>query len=214
MYTQDYDERLPVMFMYCRDDKGKQITCRPNAMGTAAAGGWNSVGYYWHEQVLPYIRSEAVLICSEANRAALNPMCMPYGFNFFWLGNDNVLPGNPHFAVPMAAIQAPTETVLIVDGRGRPSGASDVAYCKTVQAVLNQPCADCLNEGGGSFVYGHRANPTSLGQPYLVSQRHAGGANAVFVDGHAKTMKFHALNDCNNWWDGNGADGPCRKGAK
>jgi prepilin-type processing-associated H-X9-DG protein len=50
--------------------------------------------------------------------------------------------------------------------------------------------------------------------PYLVSQRHAAGANAVFVDGHAKNMRYHLLADCNNYWDGNGADGPCRKGAK
>jgi prepilin-type N-terminal cleavage/methylation domain-containing protein/prepilin-type processing-associated H-X9-DG protein len=221
MYTQDYDERLPVTFLYCLDAKGKPVTCGSDVTVTATTGGFQQIfgppiGHYWNEQVLPYIRNEATLLCPEAQRSALNAACLPYGYNWFWLGNDRVSPSSPHYSIPLASVQVPTETVLIVDARGRPTDTGDRVACQQVQAFINQPCADCLNEGGRGYIFGYRANPTSLSAAYPtpVAKRHFGRPNAVFVDGHAKNMQFNVLDDCNNWWDGNGADGPCRKGMK
>jgi prepilin-type processing-associated H-X9-DG protein len=49
---------------------------------------------------------------------------------------------------------------------------------------------------------------------YEPSKRHFGGSDVVFVDGHAGWMRFEVLNNCNNFWDGRGVAGECRKGAR
>jgi prepilin-type N-terminal cleavage/methylation domain-containing protein/prepilin-type processing-associated H-X9-DG protein len=198
MYTQDYDERLPSMFMYCRDAKGKSFACR-QAGGSGIL--WNTVGYYWHEVVYPYIKNESMLLCPEAPNAQLNPECLPYGYNWFWLGNDNAAVGAWNHSVSTARVDAPAETIMIVDGRGRPAGRGERV---------------CWTEEGIQGIYAHRVNPTSLGggNIYLPSKRHSGGANAVFVDGHARLMKYPVINDCNNYWDGKGVAGDCRKGMR
>jgi prepilin-type N-terminal cleavage/methylation domain-containing protein/prepilin-type processing-associated H-X9-DG protein len=203
MYTQDYDERLPAMF------RNMGFAFRPNA-GFNQRTGWHTNGLYWHEQIYPYMKNEDILLCAEAGSAALNPFCLPYGYNFWWLGSDFAgapsYPGN----ASLASIEYPAETVAVADSRGRPTTASDRNSCNSRRAAgFNQPCADCID---GANIYAHRVNPESLGYAYLPSARHFRNANAAFVDGHAKAMKFEILNNCNNYWDGKGASGACRRG--
>jgi prepilin-type N-terminal cleavage/methylation domain-containing protein/prepilin-type processing-associated H-X9-DG protein len=202
MYLQDYDERFPRFF---REVKG----WNPSA-GFSRDTGWNSSGYYWHEAILPYIKNHDTLLCQEA-QGALNPFCLPYGWNWGFV-HDNSLAEYPF----------PAETLVIADGRGRLTQASDRSFCQKIQATIRQPCADCLDDG--KYIYGHGLVPPAaaakdsvsvdLAANWSVSPRHQGKANVVFMDGHAKAMDAVTLNRCNNPWDGDGFAGDCRVGSK
>jgi prepilin-type N-terminal cleavage/methylation domain-containing protein/prepilin-type processing-associated H-X9-DG protein len=202
MYIQDYDERFPKYFRTIKN-------YNPSA-GYSAATGWNTSGYYWHESLLPYIKNQETLLCKEA-QGALNPFCLPYGWNWAFI-HDTSLADYPY----------PAETLVIADGRGRLTQASDRTFCKAIQAKINQPCADCLDED--KYIYGDGLVPPSaavndpakvnMNSNWLVSPRHQGKASLVFMDGHAKAMDAVTINSCNNYWDGDGAAGPCRVGSK
>jgi prepilin-type N-terminal cleavage/methylation domain-containing protein len=206
MYAQDFDERFPAFYIECKG-------CRPNAQYNPQTG-WEPNGYYWHELVLPYIKNEQILLCPEA-QANLTPFCLPYGWNQSWLDFR-----------PIADVEYPAETIMISDGRGRPTAPADrkYAWCK-----WNNPCADCIEQG--KYIYAHQVHPGSayakhnkfgelpvpsvdLYAGYPPSERHFGNSSTVLVDGHAKAMKFREISACNNWWDRRGKDGPCRTGYK
>jgi prepilin-type N-terminal cleavage/methylation domain-containing protein/prepilin-type processing-associated H-X9-DG protein len=201
MYVQDHDERFPRFY---RMVKG----WNPGA-GHSRDTGWSPEGYYWHEAILPYIRNHDTLLCREA-QGALNPFCLPYGWNRAYV-HDNSLAEYPF----------PSETLVIADGRGRLSTPDDRRTCSKIQATINQPCADCIDEG--RYIYGHGLVPPSaaarnpqsvnLNVNWVVSPRHHGKANLVFMDGHARAVNAGTVNRCNNYWDGDGIAGDCRVGA-
>jgi prepilin-type N-terminal cleavage/methylation domain-containing protein/prepilin-type processing-associated H-X9-DG protein len=202
MYTQDWDERFPRFF--------REIAGWNPQAGFSRDTGWNSSGYYWHEAILPYIKNHDTLLCQEA-QGALNPFCLPYGWNWAYV-HDNSSAEYPY----------PSETLLIADGRGRLTGASDRTFCNKIKAQINQPCADCIDEGKHIYAHGlvppaaAAANPNNVNlvANWSVSPRHQGKASVVFMDGHAKAVDAATVNRCNNTWDGDGIAGDCRVGAK
>jgi prepilin-type N-terminal cleavage/methylation domain-containing protein/prepilin-type processing-associated H-X9-DG protein len=203
MYIQDYDERFPRFYRAIPN-------YNPNA-GYSYDTGWNKGGYYWHEAIYPYIKNYQSLLCTEA-QGALNPFCLPYGWNWGFVHDNSI-----------AEFEYPSETLLIVDGKGRLSSAKDVAGCTArQQAGFVGPCANCLDEG--KYIYGHGIVPPAvaatspdkvdLNAKYSVSGRHFGKANIVFMDGHVSSKDAVEVNKCNNYWDGDGISGACRVGTK
>lgn len=193
MYTQDYDDHFPRWF--------RQIPKWNPGAGFSMQTGWHTDGYYWHEAILPYIRNYDTLLCPSA-QGALNPFCLPYGWNRAYV-HDNSQVEYPY----------PAETILIADGRGRLTLPADRSTCKTIQARINQPCADCIDEG--RYIYAHIVVPSSAtASDYPVSGRHQGKAGLLFMDGHVRSVDAAAVNACNNYWDGDGLAGDCRKGAR
>jgi prepilin-type N-terminal cleavage/methylation domain-containing protein/prepilin-type processing-associated H-X9-DG protein len=201
MYIQDYDEKFPKFFRLIPNYNPKA--------GHTPQSGWNASGYYWHEAILPYIKNYQTLLCLQAPMGALNSYCLPYGWSWAFVHDNSI-----------AEFQFPAETLLIVDGRGRPTIASDRASCNALKAAgYPWPCADCL-EGG--YNYGHGIIPpatyatdpakVNLNAGYSVSDRHFGKANIVFMDGHVASRDAVEVNRCNNYWDGDGIGGPCRVG--
>jgi prepilin-type N-terminal cleavage/methylation domain-containing protein/prepilin-type processing-associated H-X9-DG protein len=202
MYVQDWDERFPRFF--------REIPNYNPKAGFSRDTGWHASGYYWHEAILPYIKNHDTLLCQEA-QGALNPFCLPYGWNWAYI-HDNSLAEYPF----------PAETLVIADGRGRLTGPNDRSFCQKIQAQINQPCADCIDEG--KYIYGHglvppaaaATNPNNvrLDANWSVSPRHQGKASIVFMDGHAKAVDAATVNRCNNYWDGDGIAGDCRVGTR
>jgi prepilin-type N-terminal cleavage/methylation domain-containing protein/prepilin-type processing-associated H-X9-DG protein len=202
MYTQDYDERFPRFF---REMPGFRPTSTYNQ-----SSGFHPGGLYWHEAILPYIKNQTSLLCQQA-QGALNPFCLPYGWNWAFVHDNS-----------SAEYPFPAETLVIADGRGRLTAASDRSFCTKNQAAIGSVCADCLDEG--KYIYGHGLVPPAaaatkpesvrLDANWSISPRHQGKGNVVFMDGHAKAMDAETLNRCNNWWDGDGSAGDCRVGAK
>jgi len=207
LYAQDYDERLPRFFRLIPN-------VRP-AAGYSYETGWHKDGFYWHESIFPYIKNVQTLLCPEA-QGALNPFCLPFGWNWAWVHDSS-----------LAEFLFTTETVLVVDGKGRLTTEADRRFCNSIQAVINQPCADCIEEG--RYIYGHGIIPPSafanggmpgtsppavvnLNQGYRVGIRHQGGANVLYLDSHAKWVRQERLVQCNNLWDALGESPPCRVG--
>jgi len=200
MYAQDYDEKYPKFF--------RSVPNYNPTAGNTAATGWNAAGYYWHESIYPYIKNYQSLLCTEV-QGGLSPYCLPYGWNWAYVHDNS-----------MAQYEYPAETLLIVDGKGRPTSAGDRTTCTAKKAAGFQgPCADCLD---GDGIYGHGLIPpaaaatspanVNLAANYSASARHFGKANIVFMDGHVASQDAVEINKCNNYWDGDGAGGACRVG--
>ncbi len=70
MYSQDYDEKFTRFFT--------QINNVRPAANFDWKTGWNRNGFYWHENIFPYIKNYQSLLCQQA-QGRLNPFCLPYG---------------------------------------------------------------------------------------------------------------------------------------
>ena len=187
MYTQDYDETL-ISYRY--------IT--PN--------GSSSVG--WTETLQPYVKSRQMFVCPSARKVsgctptgndptyyppttpttASKPSFGSYGYNYYYLGRDGITGGVRYLVdFKLAAIQNPTETVL----------ANEVTGVWGVGPTYPPSYWDPPRTGACE------ASITTFRQQN--AQWHFDGTNIIFVDGHAKFMKYTQLGDSNG--DGTLDDG-------
>jgi len=156
MYTQDYDESNPISWCYAN----------------------NSTGYIWADAVLPYVKNLQVFGCpSSSTRIAnyatpnalgfinINRDTLGYAANVnYWGGSNGAGIACYHpMGQPMANIQKPAETVLLLDYYG----AFECAAETTISSAVTD---------GWNTVY-----------------RHNDMANVGFCDGHAKAMPRGAL---------------------
>lgn len=102
MYTQDYDERLPLA-------------------ATATQTGFLN----WHHLVDPYVKNKQVWVCPSTDlsiRDIYGNLVCHYGFNSYYL-NQNVDPNNVYTlnnasGISLAAVQRSSHTVMLADVRG------------------------------------------------------------------------------------------------
>ena len=165
MYTQDYDERLP-MYQF--------------------PGGTTTYGWQW--AMMPYLKSTQVLICPSAEKICdlsgasqnydptyANPNLGlgsgSYGYNYAYLGNYSGSAPNYTFA---------THTLAEVEVASRTVAFTEITGIMGTE-LINYP-TDWGNQ---------RSNQCTAGSPAgkQFATRHMGGNNVVFVDGHAKWMK-------------------------
>ena len=144
------------------------------------------------EMLYPYTKSTQIYSCPDGtihyhNNGATNQICNPntygnnngvmdYGYNAltqFNTGNAN----GDHANNPIASVDQPTETILLVDGQGDIAGNHFYNVWTTSETDVN-----------GSF-YGNQWNGSSDAQSYAPSNRHTDGANYLWYDGHVKFMK-------------------------
>lgn len=117
----------------------------------------------WWNQITPYVKNAQILVCpSVANTGA------GYGANL-----SHAMPCGSRFT--LAQIQRPAQTVGLLD-----SGLDGCASGAPVDGVESSSAwhAYCPGEACGNLMAGTGA-----------SARHNGGANGVFLDGHAKWHK-------------------------
>ncbi len=172
IYLQDYDERL-----FWRESKpGSSSISRT---GTVIPSGdyadyWHGV---WWNVIQPYIKNHQVLVCpsddapypSSDETATTNS------------GNTNVLRSyialRAAEALALAQVEMPVDTIVITDKWSHP---------------VNQPSKlisdSWIEPFNGDFDY----YPT-FGRMALAGDRHTGGTNCVFFDGHAKWLKGQAI---------------------
>jgi prepilin-type N-terminal cleavage/methylation domain-containing protein/prepilin-type processing-associated H-X9-DG protein len=190
MYTQDNDEKL-VSYAY------------PNPLGT--------VVYGWQVALMPYVKNTQLFVCPSATKISTyaanscNPTYVSttgtgagsYGYNYAYLGNYTrgsgpASPSNPNYLVDisLAAVSKPSETVMVNEvtslAGGGPTypptywGITTTTSCDTTTGIYS-PGTKTLGDQNGKW--------------------HFDGTNVVFVDGHAKWMKYEQLRDS----DGNGS---------
>jgi prepilin-type N-terminal cleavage/methylation domain-containing protein/prepilin-type processing-associated H-X9-DG protein len=186
MYAQDWDETLPTWHWPC--------------------WGHDDGGLAWWEQLSPYTKNWQVFECPSSNSPERTwvSVCYPqrwnrpqnshpldYGYNerimnpLNWCGRGNAS------TAKLAAMAAPSETVVISDGRHAVLGAAwdTVSGIHIWTAFAN----------GGNW----DPNIIKCCQPLAVIvdlqkaierySRHTGGSNIVFADGHAKWYAVQQL---------------------
>jgi prepilin-type N-terminal cleavage/methylation domain-containing protein/prepilin-type processing-associated H-X9-DG protein len=175
MYAEDYDETLPRYW----DD----IVGEPNNKGTAPNP--NPLGY-WHNQIQPYIKNYNVFICPSAaskdERLVDTGEGTPkerktlawrgsgsYGWNFWYLGAWH---GQTY---TLAQVTYPAECIAI--------GESS----RKMNAGVIYPAPLCE----GNPPYSRWSKNIKDRERFWTqfADRHQGGNNLVFVDGHSKWMK-------------------------
>jgi prepilin-type N-terminal cleavage/methylation domain-containing protein/prepilin-type processing-associated H-X9-DG protein len=186
MYMQDYDEKTT--WFYNR--------------GAGKADYYNG---YWYVCLFPYTKSLQVFICPSVGTRGpggdkFDPYCYPdrkpspdmnrcgYGYNFGHVGYGG---GDPYFDTQgdtkaLAAIAEPTRTLYIADsslGPNTDQGAGWQDLWCPIQPHKKKLAAR-LDVYSKDKQYGGPDNAN-------ISHRHVGGANGVFMDGHAKWYPYN-----------------------
>ena len=199
MYSQDYDGVWTPPFRY--DTKG---TARCQLR-------------WWQDLIQPYVKSYQVLKCPSANwkdtylrpqgkcgdsLVAPSPLESGYAVNTMaqwdltkpWQAGAPegvarihygyrqpfgiVQPGNNWESVSEAEVEDPAGTIWVMDSLGTEIWREAyVDYCITPDPR-------------------QKPNRCKSAEPVLVSDRHTGGMNAVFGDGHAKWKRYGATQPC------------------
>jgi len=106
MYVQDYDEKMPCLYMW--------------------TPGYTGMFYpdytYWMENILPYVKNQQIFICPSRTNGTFTPDYVAYGYNYYFLGSPYV--GHPgYLGISLAAIGSPAETIVLGDAKGRAGAA-------------------------------------------------------------------------------------------
>jgi prepilin-type N-terminal cleavage/methylation domain-containing protein/prepilin-type processing-associated H-X9-DG protein len=206
MYLQDHDDQFPP-FAYQNDVPGP-------------------LKLRWMNTIYPYTKSGAVGVCPSlgggpkpitgAHEVSNNSRNYSYGYNYQYLGNARFVSGNSgprmHFPVSEAAIFVPAGTILVADNDGtggwlgNPLPWADDTDARRIANhgysldppvlpswAMNKPSTD--GAGSGSPRPGWTR----------ISKRHSGGANVLWVDGHAKWDRRERLEQT-RFWNGEDTD--------
>lgn len=198
LYVQDYDETYPPAFY-----PGAAGQTQPNNFGQ----------FRWPWLMLPYIKNMQLYRCPSESANFTHASCgggcldpanpfygylwglFPnYGYNWGYLAPDATAaaPGAGSTSlsrgVSLAAVNAPAETVMLVDSIWTPGGAPTTT-------VLGYFLVYPPNQWAGA----PPVNGFSYGR---VWPRHQQKANVVFADGHVKLLGIDQLRD-ESLWDRN-----------
>jgi prepilin-type N-terminal cleavage/methylation domain-containing protein/prepilin-type processing-associated H-X9-DG protein len=167
---------------YSQDYDEKLVSYRLAADG----GGWKG----WQVMLMPYTKSTQLWVCPSASKLSTcgtghDPTFVSttsssgsgsYGYNYNYLGSEINI-------VSLAAVSKASETVMVAEN----SGALGLGVVYRPTLWNTSASASC----GSAGTYGDQNAQWHFGD----------GTNVVFVDGHAKWMKYSQLRD----YDDNGA---------
>jgi len=125
----------------------------------------------WWDQLQPYVKNWQIFRCSSIPSSSIG-----YGVNIYhaipcWAPG----PGQGGTGLSLAVFKRPAETMLLAD-------SASIANCqntadKMTESASGFACTYCPWEWGC---------PVAAGNNTGVSNRHQGGANGGFIDGHMK----------------------------
>lgn len=209
MYTQDYDEGMPLSFSYLA------APGTPNPAAGPPTLAWTP----WLLQ--PYIRTWGIFVCPDfADGSQIWSGNGPYawyqnwhrfatvGYNYGYLSpwmDGSCSDYSKAVGKALADVKAPAETVAFVDSdRDNGLGSLGYSHVNAPNAAADwYPSPDlCCWTGSWDWPAGS-TKPTSLGLTWM---RHNEGMNVVWVDGHVKWMKPTQLAAGTNFGPGKVAD--------
>ena len=180
MYAQDYDETLPTWSLY--------YACLypSSGKGGGASCGNGSSAPYWDLAILPYVKSGKPDVSATAQfsgvwrcPSAIEPVTKrTYAFSHVlsrggW-GPSTI--GTGYRRPTMAELDMPASTVMAGDG-GHAGRLAPPSYFQTH-----------TNRGGSTSKAPKGPSATYPGY-WEMPDRHNGGSNYIFCDGHAKWLK-------------------------
>ncbi|HVK04182.1 MAG TPA: DUF1559 domain-containing protein [Armatimonadaceae bacterium] len=187
MYMQDYDEVYPM-----------HIDCNVPA---------SCFTMNWMMMIEPYTKNRQIYICPSRSDMVYGgtntSYYISYGLNY-WMNSWYYPPGK--VGLPMNDIARPAETVWILEtgnATNTPGRGFYQAYASYYGGVLLRTNA--------TYGFDYRNPTTGLYADARLTDRHNGGLNVVWGDGHAKWIKRELLeNDVND----DGLPVPANPGSK
>ncbi|MDX1932972.1 MAG: DUF1559 domain-containing protein [Capsulimonadales bacterium] len=202
MYVQDHDEQYPINFRDWCVQAG--MTTGENANNCR----WAS----WTHQVYPYMKNIGIFYCPTTNigagntaaallsQPANNELDVPgpqnsaplrvvvfgsLGVNEFIFKNGNT-DAFGRTAIPLASIGRPAELAIVAD--------STHLLFTDARRIMSPNCVGPNNNPGNCWWAGPRNSPSENDYfPVPNRQRHQGGSNVTFGDGHAKYFKAEQM---------------------
>jgi prepilin-type N-terminal cleavage/methylation domain-containing protein/prepilin-type processing-associated H-X9-DG protein len=176
MYEQDFDEYTPggINFEFCSPDYS---TC-DFWDGLVTNNTWSS--YTWDSSqglLAPYIKAPAVEICPDAINLVNGPGYLPPAASY---GSNAQIDD-----VPLANIQAPSDTILYADSAQWSGTGTTIYTCDPIQSAYEQGVEDGVHglHGGGvanvAWCDGHvKSMHVALGSPFSA---HQGGPYVITI---------------------------------
>jgi prepilin-type N-terminal cleavage/methylation domain-containing protein/prepilin-type processing-associated H-X9-DG protein len=131
----------------------------------------------FHDLLFPYTKNKAFHVC-PSDPTPLPPWGQPDGFPVSYIANYAVLAPWDYYPVTLASLGEPADTIALTEV-DRPNKNANWggthAYIGTRPATV----AEALNPRGD--IRGR-----------VAADRHSGGCNYIFVDGHAKWLRLEA----------------------
>jgi prepilin-type N-terminal cleavage/methylation domain-containing protein/prepilin-type processing-associated H-X9-DG protein len=194
MYMQDYDEKSVWFYNQQVADNTKPV---------------NFLNGYWWNLVMPYVKNQQVFKCPSVGKATYcdpdsgktpaNVLRCGYGINVAHVGYGS---GDPYFTAgkaadtrALAAIAEPARTIFLTDSAPSQLPEHNSMGWQDIKCPMKhkQPLASQVDVYAYSGTYGVPINSN-------VTKRHQGGANCIFMDGHAKWYTHDTIHG--NWTKG------------
>ncbi|MEO6908168.1 MAG: DUF1559 domain-containing protein, partial [Abditibacteriaceae bacterium] len=193
MYTQDYDERMPIPLRVAGAGEVSKVTY--GAVGP---------GMTWVDEIEPYVKSQQIFYCPsdliKPNTSSAVPYGqVSYGMNGYLNGVVGSTYGGIDFTVnwpavwpsaiytgqTLGSIVSPSQKMLLSDVyNGYYQGGPILVPTATTYPGVYR----CFPP---DVAFGDNAFTQSFPSYYHRDGRHFGGANVAFVDGHVKWMPAH-----------------------
>lgn len=200
-YVQDYDETYPRAYYY--------------PFGSGGATGY----MHWSGMIMPYCKSNQMFVCPSDKSKGIEPTNPGLDIQvpkISYICNEALM-GRPRpqfTTVGMAEIEAPADLIAIAEitdypfaigGSSGPSGAALkshrpvnalTAADSNMDSAANNPVHQISGgEAEAAFAWARTLTAPDNSESYshvryLSPDRHNGGANYSFADGHAKWMGF------------------------
>ena len=182
MYTQDFDERVPMWYYDMTPDNPLYGKTDPDG------GGYKDYHVGWDKMVAPYLKNRAIFHCPDRFGPG-NDWSDPTKDSSGWTGTQN-------YAVNARLVGRAGESWLV------PSKLASVNWPATsillVEDGTQTSTGSCMADSGLEWGWtgDHKSNLVAEGadgvQPGPLVQ-HKGGSNYGFADGHAKWLNGHAM---------------------
>lgn len=179
-YVQDYDEKFPF------SGTGRAANDPQRGKVQTPWGAYIDLNIGWNETIYPYVKNVQVYKCPDPDNG--NDAQDPSKDDSGWTGATNYATnrsltgdwGNTSGGQKLSVMSWPAATILLSEDGQQSSDAAT---------------SDDQGEWGWSGIHGDRLIKDSTGcggcKPPL--QRHKGGANYAFGDGHVKWYNAHSM---------------------
>jgi prepilin-type N-terminal cleavage/methylation domain-containing protein/prepilin-type processing-associated H-X9-DG protein len=178
----------------------------------------------WPDYIFPYVKSEPIFIGPLAPKEMFGKKFAHaptvtyggYGYNYQYLGNSRVVPGDPNFPFTASGsmIGFPSETIAISDTQGVRRDDNSVG---AGEYTIDPPLSSTRGSGKATGFYGEGAEcgsgkPGTSGQwgcRSTPAEWATGRVTIAWCDGHATTMPRKRMDDKdgdgredNGFWNG------------
>ena len=175
MYVQDYDETYPA-------DYHVDYT-------VPETGWWDTAGrWYWQSTIYPYVKNIQIFRCPSSKFDANSNSRLRvanYGANYSVIGPTSAL-------VKMAAVDRPSEIYMLMD-----AGQYTITYVAADSTAPHGGIAGTSMYIPGACAFNETTMASaSYGDAQRIdcnTDRHLGGVNIAFADGHVKWLNYKTV---------------------